>query len=567
VGDVVDIKSAANAEVRKYLERVIGQALREGADEAMITTFLVEREKVPAEYAAQVITRVNNRDKFPTLGEGQLKKLGGRDSFRAALGLPPAAKPGTRVELDFPLTERGDAEALAARFAPSVRFDHRRGVFLIADEASGLWIPDRMEHMYNLAVESIRQRQMSAMRLDDLELRKRATEWTLHGENRSRLSNVLSLVQAITPISDAGDEWDTNPWLLGTRNGVVDLRTGEFRKGRPDDRVTMRVNVAFDPTADCPLWRHTLADIFTVAGDPAETERLVEFMQRALGYSITGDCREECCFFTWGEGGNGKGTVMNTVGHLLADYTDDMPYTSLERTLKHGGGIPNDIAKMVNKRFITCAEVNEFTINESRLKALTGRDPITARFLNQEFFTFTPVGKIWIATNNKPRLMGQDDGIWRRIYLIPFANKFDGATKNAKLKDQLRGELAGILNWLIAGTRAWLEHGLNPPATVRAATDQYRAESDGLAEFIEARCVTGAGTKVQAQDLWKAYTEWAAFNVDELFRVTNKRFYLAAKRRFQWADSRNVVTLHGVGLVTAVHGGAPEPRAKDGLEL
>ena len=176
---------------------------------------------------------------------------------------------------------------------------------------------------------------------------------------------------------------------------------------------------------------------------------MIAFMQRALGYSITGDCREECCFFTWGDGGNGKGTVMNTLGWLFGDYTDDMPYSTLERS-ERGSGIPNDVAKLAGKRFITCAEVNEFNLNEARLKALTGRDPMTARFLHHEFFTFIPVCKIWIATNNKPKIVGQDDGIWRRIHLIPFTQKFEGR-ENKQLKDQLREELPGILNWIIAG--------------------------------------------------------------------------------------------------------------------
>jgi P4 family phage/plasmid primase-like protien len=254
-----------------------------------------------------------------------------------------------------------------------------------------------------------------------------------------------------------------------------------------------------------------------------------------LGYSITGDCREECCFFAYGEGANGKGTIMNTVGWLLGDYRDDMPYATLEKNIYSSQGIPNDIAKLAGKRYVTCAEVQEFSINESRLKALTGRDPMTARFLNQEFFTFEPVCKIWIATNNKPRITGQDDGIWRRIHLIPFTNKFEGVNKDDTIKDRLRLEGPGILNWLVRGTQLWIDQGLNPPACVKAATEEYRLESDLLTPFVEQRCVIAPSARVQASHAWNEYQNFSQMQDD---RMSDKAFHKAMKKRFQPASAR-----------------------------
>jgi putative DNA primase/helicase len=446
----------------------------------------------------------------------------------------------------FPLTEAGDAECFANLYQDVARFNHRKGCWLVSDETSGIWVPDPVERLTQMAVEMMRERQHQSLTLEDVAKKKKAIAWTLAGEARKRLTNTLALARSVPPIADVGDTWDQDPNLLGVQNGVVHLQTGQFRKATAADRVTMRVRVAYDATATCPLWEKTLAGIFAPGNlmDADESQRVISFIQRAIGYSITGDCREECCFFTWGGGSNGKGTLMNTLGWLFGDYTDDIPYSTLERPA-HGGGIPNDVAKLVGKRFITCAEVNEFSVNEARLKALTGRDPMTARFLHREWFSFIPVGKIWIATNNKPKIVGTDDGIWRRIHLIPFLHKFEdggqgGTQVNKKLKDQLREELPGILNWVIAGAKAWAADGLNPPVTVTAATAAYRNESNPIMPFIEACCVTGAGVTMQPSQAFKVYEKYCHDeNVEPWRRLSDKAFYKAmGQAGFQKVEDR-----------------------------
>lgn len=481
-----------------------------------------------------------------------------------------------RVEsgLEHPLTEAGDAECFANLYRDRLRYDHRRGRWLLSDAASGIWLPDPTESLTQMAVEAMRARQRQALALTDPDQKKKAIAWAIAGEARKRLTNAVLLARSVPPIADPGEGWDEHPFLLGVQNGVIELQSGQFRRARPDDRVTMRVRVAYDPAATCPLWAETLSSIFAsadnvalpdLANKQAESQRVIEFMQRALGYSITGDCREECCFFCWGDGANGKGTVMNTLGWLLGDYTDDMPYSTLERS-ERGSGIPNDVAKLVGRRFITCAEVNEFNLNEARLKALTGRDPMTARFLHREFFTFIPVCKIWIATNNKPKIDGQDDGIWRRIHLIPFTRKFEGASQNKRLKDQLRDELPGILNWILEGARLWLRDGLNPPDTVKAATAAYRQESNPITPFIEQCCVVGGGgMNVQAKQAYEAYERFCRDSgVEQWRRLTNKAFFKAMEQRFEKVERREVTRQKfyvGVGLRDEKH--EQQPRAVD----
>ena len=202
----------------------------------------------------------------------------------------------------------------------------------------------------------------------------------------------------------------------------------------------------------------------------------------------------------------------------------------------------------MGKRFITCSEVNEFNLNESRLKALTGRDPMTARFLNHEFFTFIPVCKIWIATNNKPKIVGTDDGIWRRIHLIPFTQTFEGR-ENKTLKDQLREELPGILNWIIEGARIWLSKGLQPPDTVKAATAAYRQESNPITPFVEACCFIGENFRMQAGPAYTAYVQFCRDEkVEQWKQLNEKAFGKAMRLVFKVDDMKRQTFFLGVGL-------------------
>jgi P4 family phage/plasmid primase-like protien len=450
-------------------------------------------------------------------------------------------EPGHRL-LQFPFTEAGDAECFAFVHGDRARFDHRKGRWLLREE-SGIWAPDPIKRLNRLAVETTRERQRLALDITDADQKKRAITWAIKGESRGRLDNALELAKAVAPIADDGSNWDRDAFLLGVQNGVVDLRTGAFRLAAAEDRITMRTRVAFDKKAECPRWERTLADIF---GGDAE---MVSFVRRAVGYSITGDCREECVFFLWGDGRNGKGTVMNTLGWLLGDYADDMPYSTLEKS-KHGGGIPNDVAKLDGKRFVTCSEVNEFELNEQRLKTLTGRDPVTARFLNREFFTFVPACKIWVATNNKPKIVGQDDGVWSRIRLVPFTQSFLGR-ENKSLKDQLRDELPGILNWAIGGAQAWLAEGLNPPAPVVEATAEYRGESDPITPFIDARLtLSNPGAETPAAVMFNVYENWCVEGrLPPWQRLSDKQFHRAMRRRFHRVEKRGRSSYVGVGIL------------------
>lgn len=449
--------------------------------------------------------------------------------FRDHLGIRP-------IVSDFHLSEAGDAEFFALRYADAVRYDHRRGKWLLFSEHR--WAPQDSGQCSRLALEAIRTRLAEGSKIEDSELRLKHIKWAFAGEARWRQLNLLALAENYHPIADVGNQWDLHPWLLGVQNGVVDLRDGQLRTGSPEDRITMQANAAYNPAATCPLWDRTINEIFD--GD----EALIAYVDRFIGYSLTGETREEVLAMCWGDGANGKGTLMNTVGWLLGDYTDDLPFSAFE--LQARSSIPNDIAKIAGKRLVTSSETAETQrLNEARVKALTGRDPITARFLHQEYFTFQPVAKFWLATNHKPEVHDDSTGFWRRIHLIPFTQSFVGR-EDKSLKDKLKEEASGILARLVRGCLDWQKQGLNPPQIVRDATKAYREESDMLAPFFEAMCVLVSGARVQANVLYAAYVRWHR-ETGQRDAMSQRAFGMRLRKIFMAVEGRQVF-YEGIGL-------------------
>jgi putative DNA primase/helicase len=449
----------------------------------------------------------------------------------------------------YPLTEAGDAEYFAASVGEDVRYDHRRGRWLLFAEHH--WTPQTNGEVYRLALDAIRGRQAAALQVKEGPMRTAHQKWAIAGEARRRQTNLLALAQNVWPIADAGENWDVDPWLLGVQNGVVDLQTGRLRDGRPEDRITMRVRAPYDHTATCPLWTKTLGDIFRTADRPDEA--LIAYFARFVGYSLTGDCREEVLALCFGEGANGKGTVMNTLGWLLGDYADDLPFSALE--LQERGSIPNDIAKLVGKRFVTSSETAETRrLNETRVKALTGRDPMTARFLHQEWFTFQPVAKFWLATNHLPEVRDTSKGFWRRIHTIPFTQSF-GDKPDLKLKDKLRDELPGILAWAVRGCLAWQREGLAPPAAVREATESYRAVSLPLVQFVADCCKVLPTAWCPTSKLREVYVRWCRDNREH--ELGANAFVQALRQHGFTPEQRHPGRgWRGIGLVSDTHSDA-----------
>jgi putative DNA primase/helicase len=442
----------------------------------------------------------------------------------------------------FPRADAGNGELFACCHGERVRYDHRRKRWLIW--SGHWWRPDADAEVRRLAKATARKRYDAAAELfEELEERKRESSFAIGSENRQRLDAMLAQAQTEAPISDAGDNWDADRWLVGVANGVVDLHTGELREGHRGDRITLHSDALFDRDAPCTRWERFLEEVFG-----ADCE-LISFIARAVGYSLTGDTSEQCLFMCHGSGANGKSVFLTTLRSVAGTYAYNSPFSTLE--LAERSSIPNDLAALVGKRLVTASETNEAVrLNEARLKALTGGDPVTARFLHGEFFTFQPVCKLWLAANHRPRVGDDSYGFWRRVRLIPFTRRFtDDADRH--LAETLRTELPGILNWAVNGALAWQREGLEPPAAVQSATESYRVESDPLAEFIEERCAVGSCFVASAGQLYEAYRQWAADQgMREREVLSTVAFGRRMSERFEKRHTRSGKSYHGVGLLS-----------------
>ena len=400
----------------------------------------------------------------------------------------------------WPRTDVGNAELFAHLCADRLRYDHQRERWLLWDGQR--WKADPDAEVYRLAIEATRTRYRNAGKIDDLKERAEEASWAIKGEKRAAIEAMLALGKVQLGIADAGDNWDADPWLLNVKNGTLELRTGELREHRQADRITKLVPTDYDPDAKCPTWD---AFLDRILGDRPE---LVEYLQRLVGYSMTGEVIEQIIILLIGLGSNGKSTLEEALLDLFADYaTMAAPGLLLtSRNERH----PTELADLYGKRFVMSMEVGEGKrLAETLVKQLSGSDTIKARRMNEDFWSFTPTHQLWLAANYKPVIKGTDLAIWRRIRLVPFDVVIPPAERNKKLPAQLRTELPGILAWAVRGCLAWQKDGLEPPEAVTVATAAYQEESDVLADFLSERCGVGDGSTIQASALYKAYTAWA----------------------------------------------------------
>ena len=420
------------------------------------------------------------------------------------------------------LTEAGSAERFVRLHGDDVRFDYTRRHWLRWEHHR--FRRDADAGVMRQALAFARDWQEEALAIADYEQKDAVIRHALRLERRDALENMLALAKTLKPVADDGQTWDRDPMLLGVVNGVVDLRTGTHRPGRRDDRVTLQTNVAFDPTESCRRWRRFLDEVFEPHPE------VVPFLQRAIGYSLTAAIDEQCLFVLHGTGANGKTTLLQTMKYVLGDYALNTPFTTVE--MHQRSGIPNDVAALVSRRFVMASETNDGTrLNESRVKALTGGDSISARFLHAEWFTFEPVAKFWLAVNHKPVVRDDSHGFWRRIRLVPFERAFAPCPS---LSAELRDEGCGILAWAVRGCLDWQRHGLQPPAVVLDATKSYEAESDPLRPFLDEQCELVAGAIVRASDLYEIYRRWTEKNGLERERLTSTAFGRKLKERVAW---------------------------------
>jgi putative DNA primase/helicase len=335
-------------------------------------------------------------------------------------------------------------------------------------------------------------------------------------------------------------ELDADPWVLNLSNGTLDLQTGQLREHRREDLLTKLAPVAYDPAAQCPRWEAFLDRIF------AEDVELIRFVQKAVGYSLTGSTQEQCFFILYGAGANGKTTLMQTVSALLRDYARQTPTETL--LIQRGDGVRNDLARLQGARFVYASEAEGGRkLAEALIKQLTGGDTLTARYLYKEHFEFQPTFKIWLAVNHKPDVQGTDHAIWRRMRLLPFIVTIPAAEQDKQLAEKLQGELPGILRWAVEGCLLWQQEGLEPPAVVKRATGDYRSEMDVITAFLNECCTLEAEHQVGVNVLYARYVGWCTQMGEQA--VTKKVFGATLlERRFTQGRSASERYWQGIAL-------------------
>jgi putative DNA primase/helicase len=372
---------------------------------------------------------------------------------------------------------------------------------------------------------------------------KRLAQWASNSCSLGRIMAAIELAKSRPGVSVSASELDANPMVIGVANGVVDLKTGEFHEALREDLITRRMNVEYIAGATCPTWEATLYSIFNGNLD------VVDFVQRAMGYTLTGLTTEQCFFFLYGTGANGKSTVLNVLREILGGYgIQTSPEVLMAKTAVNASGPTPEIARLAGPRFVAANETEEGQrFAESMVKQLTGGDAVTARVLHGAPFDFVPVFKLWLAGNHRPVIRGDDHGIWRRMVMIGFDRKFSGAEQNKHLPDMLRKEYPGILNWLIAGCLAWQKHGLARPAEITRQVDAYRSDMDLMAHWIEEMCIVEAPASIKASAAYTSYKNWSFQNGHRF--ISNQKFAQKLKDRgFDKAHGKTGSHYFGLGF-------------------
>ena len=408
----------------------------------------------------------------------------------------PIRRGGSRMRTDY-----GNAERLVDNHGSDIHWVYERGMWATWDGAH--WQLDETGEVERRAKGVVRNIYREARVAEDSDERAALGRHAAGSEAAARLRAMIDLARSEGGITVHTADFDRDPWLLNCQNCVIDLRTGDQRNHDRAELHMKMVSAPYDAAATCPTW---LAFLSRIMGG---NEQVITFLQRAVGYSLTGLTREQIFFLLYGVGANGKSTFLETLAALLAEYAQQAAMGTFIKK-QHDDNIPNDVARMVGARFISAVEADEgVRLSESLIKQLTGGDRMTARFLHREFFDFTPEFKLWFSVNHRPTIRGTDHAIWRRPVLIPFEVVIPDDEQDKELKGKLRAELPGILAWAVQGCLDWQRVGLAVPQAVRAATDNYRVEMDVFAGFLEDRCTLAKNAWVSSSDLYHAYREWS----------------------------------------------------------
>ncbi len=453
----------------------------------------------------------------------------------------------TQIE-PYHLTDQGNAQRFADMHGGRARYCHLWGKWLLWDGQR--WKQDDSAAVQHLAEETIRAIYREASFIEDKEKREERIKLALSLEGLIRTRHMIERAQSYISVSP--DELDADPTLFNVQNGTINLITGELLPHDPERLITKISPVIYDPLATCPRW---LEAISLYTGANAE---LAVYLQKALGYCLTGNTDEHSMFFPYGLGANGKSTFMEMALYMAGDYGMRTDVESLLVANARGQGATPHIAALKRIRLAVASEIPEGRrINESLVKDLTGGDTLVARHLFSEPFTFKATHKLWLVGNYKPKVNDASLGFWRRMKLIPFTVTIpeDKRRPMGEVIGEFWFEASGILNWLISGCLSWKAHGLSMPEPVLQATNDYRTESDLVQQYLEEKCEMHPDYTEDRAALYTSWKAWADSAGEQSAAKQSKRWFTQQLTRRGFEDQGHAHTqLSGLRLKSGNYG-------------
>jgi P4 family phage/plasmid primase-like protien len=485
-------------------------------------------------------TAINDGSEHP-LSEKEL-----RQTLRSAMRWKPEAEiasGGTFLSFpdDYPPSDLGNARRFVDNHARDMfRYATENKEWLVWDGKR--WSKDTLDLVHRqAAISAVEIFDASEAEPDDGK-RKKLQSWALRSQSATSIQAAVTIARSQPEIAMNVSAFDNDPWLLNVANGTLDLRAGVLLPHNPTDLITKLTDVEYDPAATCPRFERFLSEVFPNDGDS------IGLCQRYAGYNLTGSVREHIILFAYGDGRNGKSVLLNTLTRVMGSYAQTVAASELAHHDQehHTTGLTD----LAGKRMATSIETGQGKqFNEQLIKELSSADPITARRMHANFFTFQPTHKLWIASNHLPLITSTDDGIWKRFAILPFTQSFVGR-EDRTLEDDLARELPGVLAWMMRGCVEWQQGGLQIPQSVLEATDEHRHVQDHVGAFLEDMFIMDGESSVASNDIYAAYEYWCK----------------TSGERHPWSMKRMAPELKKRGCA-AVRVGSPQVRMWKGLRL
>jgi putative DNA primase/helicase len=449
-----------------------------------------------------------------------------------------------------PFTDMGNAERLIDQYHNYIRYCHPFKSWYVWTPAEGRWKQDSNDYCYRIAKDVIRRIPLEAQRAATGEHMKKGYSWAFTCECRSHLTGMIELAQSDSRIIVSPTEFDSDKYLFNLLNGTYNLKTHEVLDHDKKNFITKCVPYEYDSRARCPRFLKFINRIFKSRPDK---DQIIDYLQKAMGYSLSGEISQQSVFLLYGSGANGKSTLIETQRMVMGEYGTTIDSSSL--TTKKSDGVRNDIARLPGIRFVSASENAKGTVlDEELVKKLSGGDQVTARFLFQEEFQFYPQLKLWWAFNHPPGLNDFTHSLMRRLKLIPFEEVITGSEviDQSIILEWHKEELPGILNWELEGLKNFQKEGLKDIPAVLNAVKEFKEEQDRLHEFIQDMCYVPGPDDAAMKDavisstiLGRMFNSWAENNNEK--PMSQRKFSMEMKERgFKRTHTNKGSVFHGI---------------------